>query len=97
MKESKIIAMELSIKALNEDFAYFRFGEHFSGFIHKTGNGCATIILDGGYLLGVYESADEALKGIAALGANILMAELKAGVSFSTYKSAYWPKNHNVH
>ncbi|ELQ6039758.1 hypothetical protein R2226_003954 [Cronobacter sakazakii] len=97
MKESKIIAMELSIEPLNEDFAYFRFGEHFSGFIHKTGNGGTTIILDGGYLLGVYESADDALKGIAALGANILMAEIKAGVSFSAYKRAYWPKNHNVH
>lgn len=69
--KSKITAVELNLTIVNKEIATFNIIGTVSGVIHLPSSGTATVVLDGGYVLGEFHCPLCAVKSIALLSANI--------------------------
>lgn len=79
----KIIEIEMNLKAVNKEMAVFNCEKKVSGVIHSTPNGDVTVVLDGGYVLGKFDSPLCAVEAISTLSVKVSDGD-KAG--FGNYR-----------
>lgn len=82
-----LVVLKFDLIEVNEDIATFKCNDKISGIFHTVKNGETTVILDGGYVLGVFHCPHCAIEEIRKLYINIYKAEKKNGDYQSHKKS----------
>lgn len=84
----RVIELELTLKAVNKDIATFSYDNAVSGVIHTPSASRATVILDGGYVLGEFHCPACALDALKDVQVKLIASEIKAG-TYSDYKKTH--------
>lgn len=86
---ASMIAIELKLERIAPDFASFNCEDLVNGIVHVPSKGKVTVILNDGFLLGEYVSAEDAFRNISRLIVNIKLAEMDAGITYKSYLAAF--------
>lgn len=80
----EIVKIEMNLKAVNKSIALFNCEKRVSGVIHSNSTGETTVILDGGYVLGKFDSPHCAVKAISLLTVKVSDGE-QAGHTYACW------------
>lgn len=77
------------LKAINSHLASFKSGNELSGVVHTSDKGVFTVVLDGGNVLGTFESAFEAIEAV-----NVTADQI---VAHKDIHGPYWQYKRSFH
>lgn len=80
--------INLRLIAVNQELALFNCENSMTGVIHTTPVGSTTVVLDGGYVLGMYDCPNCAIDELTDAYLNLHEAEKEYG-NYTSYKSAF--------
>ena len=87
--KNQITVVDISLQQINKDLAVFDAGGIVSGVVHIPDHDKATVLLDGGHVLGAFHCPACAIKTIGELAANLDSAEKRCGMSYSEHKRQF--------
>lgn len=77
------------LTAINSDIASFNCEKTLQGIAHIQKDFTTTLVLDGGYVLGVYDCPVCAMDGLHLTTDQIKQAEKDFGMTYENYKSVF--------
>lgn len=82
----EITTVEMGLAIVNKEIATFNINGIISGVVHLPAAGPVTVVLDGGYVLGVFHCPVCAAKNISLLSLNFTAAQNACGMSYYDHK-----------
>ncbi|HDT2143384.1 TPA: hypothetical protein QHN14_001357 [Enterobacter roggenkampii] len=81
-----VTTVELNLAVVNKEIATFNISGAISGVVHLPSSGPVTVMLDGGYVLGVFHCPICAVERISLLSVNFAEAQNACGMSYYDHK-----------